>query len=672
MKKTQALKDIETSYNEYRVLVPIFNKRFSESELLLLVEQLQAATVKEILLTFPRVLRSQKSLEQQTAIFSENKSFLEKHGLIVNAWLAPTVGYGGSKTKFAHDHDADEVYTRIKNFNGNTLYAYCPLDHDFTDDYIRTLKALCSTGVKFVLFEDDFTISGGKSYDFGCACPKHMELYRQLLGRDISYDELKQALYEGGENEIRSMWQIALRRTLVEFATKIEKEIHAEYPNVRIGLSANSSSYTLEGIALPELATIIAGSTRPFIRLTGAPYWRNAASFPTNMEAIRLQANWCKQCNPSIEIVAEGDTYPRPRHWVSANSLEHYDMSLRADGNLDGILKYMLDYTSRADYEMGYVKRHTRNAVHYDEIKRRFSGKQIVGLNVFEAMQTIEKIHFSESLTPNALCRSCHLPTMAQEFCVDNSIPTAYNDPDSASIVFGESAHFLTEEALDRGVILDATAALILHQKGVDVGMLHADTAPIPCAEYFYKENDVVSCSLEDKGVFYQFSLEATAEVLSEFLIGAPGLGVVDEDPREMPRFPACYYYENAKHQRFAVYSFVARTARVKNGWHKGLFRHYYRQTQIIDIVERLQGHPLPAVCAGHPQLYMICKTDDRSMAVGIWNPFADEVIAPVITLDRPYAGVDFYHCQGRQEENRVILQEDIPPYGFAFFTVVD
>ncbi len=656
----------------YRILVPIFNKKFSENELILIVKQLQNADISEVMLTFPRVLRSKSVLSEQIAVFSKNKAFLEKQGITVNAWLAPTVGYGGTGKKFAFDHDADEVYTRIKNFNGDLLYSYCPLDDAFTDDYVQTLKALCSTGVKFILFEDDFTISGGKSIELGCACPKHMALYRQMLGRDISEEEMRQATYSGGENEIRLVWQSAIGKTLADFAAKIEREIHAEYPSVRIGLSANSSSYTMEGIPLPELATIIAGNTRPFIRMTGAPYWRNAASFPTNMEAIRLQAVWCKQYNPNIEVVAEGDTFPRPRHWVPANFLEHYDMSLRADGNPDGILKYMLDYNSRADYETGYMERHTRNAEHYMEIERRFSGKRCVGLNIFEAMMTATKTVFDRSLTPSTLFINGNLPTMAQEICVDNSIPTAYGDPESASIVFGESAHFLSEEALCHGVILDATAALILHQKGFDIGIREIDTAPTPCAEYFIKEKDMVPCSLENEGRFYKFSLDPEAKVLSDFLIGESGLGVIDEDTENMPRFPACYYYENGKHQKFLVYSFVAQGVRVRNGWRKGLFRHYYRQTQLIDALQRLQGHPLPAVCKGNPQLYIICKRDANSMAVGIWNSFADEVISPIITLDREYARADFYNCKGKTEKNRVILQDDIPPYGFAFFTVYE
>lgn len=635
-----------------------------------MVDQLQKAEVFEVLLTFPRVLRNPKVLGEQIALFSQNKAFLEKQGIRVHAWLAPTIGYGGTKRKFAYDHDADQVYTRIKHFNGESLYAYCPLDEDFAEELIANLKALCSVGVEFILFEDDFTLSGGKSFDFGCACPKHMALYSRLLGREISEEEMKQALYCGGENEIRSAWQKALKETLGDFAQKIHQRIHGEYPHVRLGLSANSSSYAIEGIALPQLATILAGDNRPFVRLTGAPYWKTTAAFSANMEAVRLQAHWCRETNPQMELVTEGDTFPRPRHWVPANCLEHYDMSLRADGGADGILKYMLDYTSRSDYETGYVQRHLRNAPHYQEIEGRFSGKQGVGLNVFEAMLTVEKTSFSEAFTPNVLCRNGHLPTMAQELCVDNSIPLAYGDPHSASVVFGESAHFLPEDALSRGVVLDAVAALILHEKGVDVGIRGVSSAEIPCAEYFRKEADAVSCSLENKGIFYHFALASEAEVLSDFLLGAEGLGVVDEDMDTMERFPACYFYENHKHQRFLVYSFGAHTARVKKGWQKGLFRHYYRQSQLIDGVERLQGHLLPAVCKGHPQLYLLCKKDDHSMAVGLWNPFADEVLSPTITLDRPYAKADFYHCQGRIEGRQVHLKEEIPPYGFAFFTV--
>ena len=57
-------------------------------------------------------------------------------------------------------------------------------------------------------------------------------------------------------------------------------------------------------------------------------------------------------------------------------------------------------------------------------------------------------------------------------------------------------------------------------------------------------------------------------------------------------------------------------------------------------------------------------------MAVGLWNIYPDEVIDPVITLDKAYKTIDFYNCNGRLEGNRVILNRDIEPFDFAFFTV--
>ena len=65
----------------YRVIVPIFNKKFTTEQLLSLVDQLQKASITEILLTFPRVLRSKQSLKEQLSLFSQNKSFLEKQGI---------------------------------------------------------------------------------------------------------------------------------------------------------------------------------------------------------------------------------------------------------------------------------------------------------------------------------------------------------------------------------------------------------------------------------------------------------------------------------------------------------------------------------------------------------------------------------------------------------------
>lgn len=57
-------------------------------------------------------------------------------------------------------------------------------------------------------------------------------------------------------------------------------------------------------------------------------------------------------------------------------------------------------------------------------------------------------------------------------------------------------------------------------------------------------------------------------------------------------------------------------------------------------------------------------------MSVGLWNIFQDNILNPVVYLDDEYKMVDFYNCKGKILGNNVIIEDDIMPYGFAFFTV--
>lgn len=501
----------------YRLCIPVKDNGRSESDLKLLEKQLKEAETDTVFLIFNRVLDNQAMLEEHIEDFVKTRKKLMEDGFKVSAWLAPTIGYGG---KSSVDNGAPEKYTRIVTDKDRSLEgAYCPLDEKFCADFMNTLTALAKTGVEEIMFEDDYTLSGGKTFfEHGCCCEKHMNILRERLGEQISIEDLSEKLYSADGIEYRREFLKLMGETLADFTKKVEKTVHSVNPDIRIGLSANASSYCLEGIPFGELSKLTAGKTVPFVRMTGAPYWKQMPTFATNIEAIRLQTHWLK--DSGAELISEGDVFPRPRHWIPSAYLEAYDMILRADGKCGGILKYMTDYTSRADYETGYIDRHIKNKPHYEEIERRFAGKTTVGLNIVEDMRTFETAQFDDDITrENFHGYGENLPLVSQWFAVDNSLPVAYGQKDCASLVFGENANYVDEEILKNGVIIDAYAAKILMKKGIDVGIKEYRKIATPMAvEYFCEADDYTTANANPEALYYDFTISEKAEVMSEFL----------------------------------------------------------------------------------------------------------------------------------------------------------
>ncbi len=653
----------------YRVCVPIINNDRSEEDISLLAQQLKNAEVDAVFVVFERVLDSDTILNESINSFIKTVEKFKSFGFNAGAWICPTIGYGGRNYM---DNGAYEKYTKIVTDKGTVIESgYCPLDDNFTNDFIKLVTAIAKTGVPEIMFEDDFSFTGGKKFrEHGCCCDKHIKALSSRLGENITREFISEKLYSKDGIKYRKEFLKLMGKTLADFTIKIEKAIHSVNPKARIGLAANASSYKMEGISFGELVKLTAGETKPFARMTGAPYWNQIPTFASNIEAIRLQTYWLK--DTGAELITEGDVYPRPRHWVPSSLLEAYDMILRADGHSQGILKYMTDYDSKADYETVYIDKHIKNKRHYEEIERRFAGKETVGLNIVESINTFEDAEFGEDVTrDNFHAYIGYLPLISQWFTVDNSIPTAYGQKNCASLVFGENARYIDEETLKNGVIIDFAAAKILMKKGIDVGVNSWKKVNQMPVEHFCDADDYTVAQVNPSAIFYELDVKDTVEIQSEFLKIDGNFGNYSSNLwKTADRCPACYYYENDKGYKFVVYSFVAEVSWAKGIWEKGLFRNYYRQAQICKCVEKLQGRRLPAMCFKNPELYILCKKDENSMAVGLWNLFADGIDKPKIVLDNDYSKIDFYNCSGKIDGNVVTLNEELTPYSFALFTV--
>lgn len=643
--------------------VPVMAKKYSAGEMAALVGELKRAKADMVYAVYRRTMGDKS--EMLLAETEECVNRLKKEGFNVGVWVAPTIGYGGEVIK------SDKTpYQKITTLEGNTVNAYCPLDEDFLTELCAQFGRIAKMDITHILLEDDFTVSGGKFYlnTLACTCPRHMKRLEDRIGKHIETEELKKALLEGKRNPIRTAFCDIMGDTLRHAAREIEKAVHSVSLHMKIGASANSASYHIEGAPFIELTKILAGENRPFCRITGAPYWKNGPSLNSTIETARWQSALCRK--NGIDAMTEGDTYPRPRFLVSASELEMYDMVQRASGEATAILKYMLDYNSRADYETGYVDRHIKNEKVYAEIEKRFSHLQPKGLYVFEKPHNIKEMDFSEAFGFEAFTSHGVLPLMSSWVVTDNSVPTSYEETDGAVLSWGTSAQFLTEKELSKGVILDAVSAKLLHDRGIDVGFDKMEKAEKPDGEYFFDEEDqTIVLTPTDRG-FFRFKLKEGAKVLSAFYRSELILGVAEGYEKRTDEFPACYTYENADGRRFMVFTFSPTFVKANSEWHMGLFRNYYRQKQLINGCEWLSGKALAAVCKKSPGLYTVVKGDEKSLSIGLFNISPDEIERPEILLGESYNSADFYNNSGTLSGKTVTLKEPVSPYGFTFVTL--
>ena len=473
-----------------------------------------------------------------------------------------------------------------------------------------------------------------------------MAKYRRRVGENLARADMEKRIFTGGPNKYREAWLDMGHDALLGLAGKIRARVDAVDPAVRVGVCAVMSTWDTDGVNAIELTKTLAGNTRPFLRTIGAPYWQAQNALANRLarviELARIQRRWCE--GEGVELFSEGDVYPRPRYCTPASFLEAYDMALRADGGLDGILKYMLDYTASPRYERGYVDRMVKNAPAYAWIGAHMAKGEAEGADVFCRYEKLRAAELPPDMTAKE-AESAYFFPAAQRLLCDCGVPMAYGGR-GAHVVFGENGRYVPLEWAKDGMALDAPAARLLMARGVDVGLESiGPAAPAQGAEYYPAEDEYVLMGTADR--LHDAALKPGAEVLSSL----NGQCI-------------CCRYENAAGERFLVYLFDMDA--VSRGL--GLTRSYCRQRQLTEGLEWAGRRPLPAVCLGHPDSYLLCKRTDEGLAVGLWNLSPDSMIEPVLRLDRAYAGLECFGCDGALEGDVLRVAGEIQPYAFAGF----
>lgn len=501
-----------------------------------------------------------------------------------------------------YDRRGNEFTKMVSIAQKPTTSFICPFDKEFQKFAADTAREVAKLGPDMIQFDDDFRFALLSSEPC-CLCKHHVKKISEITGDNLSSDELSDKILLGPDNKYRQAWIEANGEALVEFSKAVRKAVDEVNPKIRMGVCSCTSSWDIDGRRTNEIDHILAGENKPFRRMIMAPYWAVTREWGNKLQNVieleRMEREWCGR---DVELMTEGDVYPRPRTNCPSSYLEIFDTALRADGGFDGIIKYGLDYYSTVNYEKGYALRHVKNRPIYEQIDKFFSNKTACGVRIIENPDKISGRDFKEKEVMNGL-----FFTPSAYVFSENSIPTVYSGEGVISVALGENARILTEEDMKKGVIIDGSAAKILMEKGIDVGLKFISDEPelSSISEHFTKQIEYVN---------HMHKLKSYKVELCE---GADVLSVLYEKEKVLVNpSPAAYLYENEQGYKFFVYTFDFKVKERRN------FCFYARSKQLADGIEALTGKTLPAYTYGNPDIYVLAKRNENSMAVGLWNCF--------------------------------------------------
>ena len=624
----------------YKISVPIMSSTVTFQNREKYVEQCRSAGADRIFLVNGSVM------EPIPPSLAENVSYFKSCGFEVGIWT-DSIGHGFVLT---HAEDSSSRFTQMTDITGRLRpHANCPLDGEFRS-YIATFVAdLAKTGADIVMLDDDFRMSqhGG---ELCCACDLHLKLISEIVGKDLSIEDLQRHVLSGKPNKYRDAWLEAQNRGLVDMARAIRAEVDKESPDVTVCFCTAYAPWNVDGTDITGITRILAGKNRPILRLTGAPYWAvKGFRYPlvATFEIARMLGAFVK--DEGFDLMSEGDVYPRPRYTCPASYLELYDGAIRADGSYNGILKYMFDYTAGPDFETGYLKLHDESKPFFENISKLFGNGANAGVRVITKMHTMKNADLDLSSVSEVSPRP--LDGVMLGSC---GIPTVYSGEGVCCSVFGENARELDPTLLDGGAILDAVSAVILTQRGIDVGL----------GSYGATEEKSISFIYGSDPHHKSFITDGQVKLLDAD-ISKDALPVLFWSCNQSDR-PIAYKYENGNGQRFlvflfegdSVYQFPTRVCL------SGLIKNYVTQEVLTKALPWVAKQPLPAYCKGNPELYLMCRKEEDSLSVALFNCFADSLTEPTVMLDEKYDALECYGCEAILDGDRVTLKSRL--YGFT------
>lgn len=474
-------------------------------------------------------LPSIELVEHWAEVFRELAPKYRAKGIEPYFWLGHSLGHGGELSA-----KSQVPFQAMVGADGDEAPGcFCPLDEGVKQYLVDVVTALAKADIPLILLDDDFRVNYHMpGVDLGCFCPDHIARFNKENGTHYTRQELAELVYAGGG--IRERFLKMAGDTLLELARAMEQAVHKVNPNTRLGLATAMIHYSSEGYDIRQLAKTLAGPTRPYLRVFGAPYHvkNNPMQLGFTVDTAKHLADHL--CGHDIEIIGEGDTYPHTRFFTNRTALQTHLLASRCSG-VRNMLHYPFCFATSPDFETIYVETAEKLQPCMTMLDTLLDENQkAVGIQPVLTFGNLNHIPISREMTRRE--RVWPDEPMALKMLSQFGIPTVpARQAEKQPVLLAGYNGFGYSDAqlnalLDRGAILDATAAKWLLARGFDIGLESIDALDtVPTFEEFTGR---FSCRYRGEQVwllcpgdtpFFRLTPKAEAQAAGYYVNGTDG-----------------------------------------------------------------------------------------------------------------------------------------------------
>ena len=198
---------------------------------------------------------------EYTSRFKIFQKLLKEKGVPTGILIQATWGHGWVP-------DSPTNFQQIRRIDGNYQYTMCPEGEPFRDYVHKAIMTAASAQPDFFMLDDDTRFITGRS---ACFCPLHTALFNKKTGRNLTSDELREAVKSSKEDA--HIMDDILQESMAKYAHLIRDSIDAINPSIPCSFCLCSQDVR----HAPAVAKILAGHTgEAVIRINNARYLQDS------------------------------------------------------------------------------------------------------------------------------------------------------------------------------------------------------------------------------------------------------------------------------------------------------------------------------------------------------------------------------------------------------------